>query len=152
MPERAGLAAMERTVPLPMTPAEAFAAVALVAVACDGVLDRKEARALRGQLEPRTPFRDQSESAMGDLFDGLLQTLRTQGADPLLAEALTQLTPEQQETALAMAAQLIHADRVVEPEEQALLERMALQLNVPAERRRQILEVIAVLNRDSLAP
>jgi len=152
MPERAGLAAMERTVPLPMTPAEAFAAVALVAVACDGVLDRKEARALRGQLEPRTPFRDQSESAMGDLFDGLLQTLRTQGADPLLAEALTQLTPEQQETALAMAAQLIHADRVVEPEEQALLERMALQLNVPAERSRQILEVIAVLNRDSLAP
>jgi tellurite resistance protein len=135
-----------------MTPAEAFAAVALVAVACDGVLDRKEARALRGQLEPRTPFRDQSESAMGDLFDGLLQTLRTQGADPLLAEALTQLTPEQQETALAMAAQLIHADRVVEPEEQALLERMALQLNVPAERSRQILEVIAVLNRDSLAP
>jgi len=152
MPERAGLAAMERPVPLPMTPAEAFAAVALVAVACDGVLDRKEARALRGQLEPRTPFRDQSESAMGDLFDGLLQTLRTQGADPLLAEALTQLTPEQQETALAMAAQLIHADRVVEPEEQALLERMALQLNVPAERSRQILEVIAVLNRDSLAP
>ena len=152
MPERAGLAGMERPLPLPMTPAEAFAAVALVAVACDGVLDREEARALRGQLEPRTPFRDQSESAMGELFDGLLQTLRTQGADPLLAEALGHLTPDQQETALAMAAQLVHADRVVEPAEQELLKRMANQLSVPAERSQQILDVIAVLNRDSLAP
>ena len=151
MPERAGLAAMERSVPFPMTPAEAFAAVALVAVACDGVLDREEARALRGQLETRTPFRDQSELAMGDLFDGLLQTLRTRGADHLLTEALGQLTPDQQETALAMAAQLVHADRLVEPAEQELLERMANQLGVPAERSQQILDVIAVLNRDSLA-
>jgi hypothetical protein len=40
----------------------------------------------------------------------------------------------------------------VEPAEQELLKRMANQLSVPAERSQQILDVIAVLNRDSLAP
>ena len=59
-----------------MTSAEAFAAVALAAVACDGSLGRDEAHALRRQLEYRSLYRDRSEAAMGDLFDTLLHNLR----------------------------------------------------------------------------
>lgn len=134
-----------------MTPREAFAAIALVAVACDGTLDRQEAHALRQQLEGRHPYRQASEEEMGTLFDGLLQRLRSQGWQQLLGEALTALNAPQQETALAMAAQLVHCDRVVQPQEQDLLAAMAEQLVVGPERARQILEVIAILHRDSLA-
>ncbi len=137
--------------PVPMTPREAFAAIALVAVACDGTLDRQEAHALRQQLEDRSPYRQATEEEMGSLFDGLLQRLRSHGWQPLLAEALAALNAPQQETALAMAAQLVHCDRVVQPQEQELLAAMAGQLVVGAERAGQILEVIAILHRDSLA-
>ena len=134
-----------------MTPAEAFAAVALVAVACDGSLDREEAHALRQQLEARTPYRNLSEASMGAMFDQLLELLRRDGWQGLLQEALPLLSDDQQETGLAMAAQLVHCDRLVQEEELTMLDRMAGQMRLPAERSRQILEVIALLNRDSLA-
>lgn len=134
-----------------MTPAEAFAALALVAVACDGSLEREEAHALREQLEARTPFRNLSEASMGLMFDQLLEQLRRDGWQGLLGEALPALTPEQQETGLAMAAQLVQCDRLVRQEELAMLESMAGQMSLPQERSRQILDVIHVLNRDSLA-
>lgn len=133
-----------------MTPSEAFAAIALAAVACDGVLDREEAHALRSQLEARTPYRGRSEESMGLLFDGLLERLRLRGWRDLVAEALPVLTPLQQETALAMAAQLVHSDRTVGPEEEELLRTLAEAMELSAERAAQILEVMAVLNRDSL--
>lgn len=134
-----------------MTPREAFAAIALVAVACDGTLDRQEAHALREQLEGRHPYRQATEEEMGSLFDGLLQQLRSHGWQQLLAQALATLNAPQQETALAMAAQLVYCDRVVQPQEQELLAAMAEQVVIGAERARQILEVIAILHRDSLA-
>lgn len=134
-----------------MTPTEAFAALALVAVACDGVLDHAEAQNLRQQLEYRSPYRDLSEATMGAMFDDLLEQLRRDGWQGLLARALPLLNSQQQETGLAMAAQLVHCDRVVQPEEKEMLEAMARQTTLSAERADQILEVIAVLHRDSLS-
>jgi hypothetical protein len=134
-----------------MTPAEAFAAIALAAVACDGTLDHQEARSLRGQLERRHPYVERSEDSMGSLFDGLLNQLRGQGWRPLLSEAIPALSAPQQETALAMAAQLVHCNRVVTAEERELLQEMAAQMQLAPGRAEQILDVIAVLNRDSLA-
>ena len=134
-----------------MTPAEAFAALALVAVACDGALEREEAHALREQLEARTPYRNLSEATMGAMFDDLLEALRRDGWEGLLQQALPVLTPEQHETGLTMTAQLVQCDRVVHEEELAMLERMAEAMALPEGRAGQILEVIALLNRDSLA-
>ena len=142
---------MGEVIPALMTPSEAFAAIALAAVACDGSLDREEAHALRQQLEKRSPYRDLSEVAMGKMFDGLLSTLRRDGWEALVSEAIPLLTPLQQETALAMAAELVHADRVVTETEREMLQRMSGQLQIAAERSQQILEVIALLHRDSLA-
>lgn len=134
-----------------MTPSEAFATVALAAVACDGSLNKEEAHALRAQLAGRTPFRTASEASMGTLFDGLLSRLRQQGWRELLREAIPLLNAPQQETALAMAAQLVHCDRIVEPEERELLRDLAALMTLPPERSAVILDVIGVLNRDSLA-
>ena len=135
-----------------MDSTEAFAAVALCAVACDGVLGKDEAHALRRQLEYRTPYSQRTEAAMGDLFDQLLEALRLDdGLNKLIGEAIPALSPTQQETALAVAAQLVHADRVVGAEERAFLMSLCERMTLPTGKAEAIVEAIMVLNRDSLA-
>lgn len=130
---------------------EAFAAVALAAVACDGTLGRQEARALRQALEYRTPYRDLSEQAMGDLFDGLLDQLHAGGWGSLVHAAIPHLDASQRETSLALAAQLVWADRTVTPTEQQFLQELGQRLALAEGKADQILEVVALLHRDSLA-
>jgi hypothetical protein len=133
------------------TTAEAFAAVALAAVACDGELANLEIRALRQQLEYRKPYRDYSERQMGDLLDRLLAILRAQGVSELIQQAAGALAPDLKETALAMAASLIHADHIQTPEEVAFLEELGTLLALGSGRATQIVEVISLLHRDSIA-
>lgn len=135
-----------------MDPAEAFAAIALCAVACDGVLGKEEAHDLRRQLEYRTPYSERSEAEMGDLFDQLLSVLRLDGGlDQLINDSIPALNACQQETALAVAAQLVHADRVVEPEESAFLSSLCERMTLPPGQAEGIVAAIMALNRDSLA-
>ena len=134
-----------------MTESEAFAAIALATVACDGVLGKDEAHALRRQLEYRTPYKDRSESEMAMLFDQLLKRLREQGSSQLIKDALPQLKGSQQETALAVAVQLIHTDRTVTTEEQAFLNELAQSVDLPQGKAQAVMEAIMALNRDSLA-
>lgn len=131
--------------------AEAFAAIALAAVACDGELAGLEARALRRQLEYRRPFCDYSDAAMVALLDRLLQGLRNSGCDSLVSQAAPLLKADQRETAFAVAAELTQADHVETGDEQAFLQRLADQLAIDPARRAVIIDVINVLNRDTLA-
>ncbi|MCP9839008.1 tellurite resistance TerB family protein [Cyanobium sp. N.Huapi 1H5] len=133
-----------------MNSSEAFAAIGLAAVACDGALDGEEAAMLRQLLEVRSPYANLGEAVMGAMFDGLLGRLRSGGWEQLLVEAAPVLTPPQQETAYAMAALLVHTNRSLKPVEQAMLQRLGELISVPAERCGQILDVMAVLHRDSL--
>ena len=134
-----------------MTDAEAFASIALAAVACAGTLGREEAHALRRSLEYRTPYKDRTEQEMGALFDRLLVTLREQGVNQLVTEALPALNPTQQETALAVAVQLTHADRDVSPAEQVFLNQLCDRLTLPDGRAVAVMEAIMALHRDSLS-
>jgi len=133
-----------------MTTPEAFAAIALAAVACDGKLGRDEAHALRCQLEYRSLYNDSSEAAMGDLFDRLLLLLREQGVQALITTALPQLNPTQQQSALAVAAHLVHADRKITAEETNLLDQLTRQMTLPDNEARMVVEAIKALNRDML--
>lgn len=135
-----------------MTPAEAFAAIPLAAVCSDSSFERQEARILRHQLEPRWPYRTMTPLAIGELVDGLLRRIRHGRWQDLIAEAAKQLTPSQQETAFAIAAQLIFCDRVVTQEEQDFLIHVADELALPEGRARQIVEVLHLLNVDALRP
>jgi len=134
-----------------MDPAEAFAAICLAAVGCDGQLGRDEALQLRSQLEGRAPFAAASEEAMATLFDRLLTVLRQQGWSALVQTAVPVLNPEQRETVLALAAHLVRADRQVQPVEETFLQELSQSLDLPPGRAEQILEVVALLHRDSLA-
>ena len=131
-----------------MTTQEAFAAIALAAVACDGRLGRDEAHALRCQLEYRSLYSDSSEAAMGELFDRLLLLLRDKGVDGLIASALPQLNARQQQSALAVAAHLVHADRKVTPEETEFLDQLTSQMSLPVNEARMVVQAIEALNRD----
>ena len=134
-----------------MTDAEAFASIALAAVACDGTLGREEAHALRRSLEYRTPYKDRTEQQMGAMFDRLLVTLREQGVDQLVTDALPVLTAVQQETALAVAVQLTHADREVSTDAKEFLNKHCARLDLPEGRAGAVKEAIMALHRDSLS-
>ena len=119
-------------------------------MACDGSLGRDEAHALRAQLEYRSLYSSSSEADMGDLFDRLLHRLRDQGVSGLVDEALPVLTLPQQQSALAVASHLAHADRTVTTEESAFLESLSKQMALPEGEAASILVAIEALNRDSL--
>jgi len=133
-----------------MNTAEAFAAIALAAVACDGKLGRDEAHALRRQLENRSLYSNCSEAAMGDLFDRLLLMLREQGVQGLISNAIPELSLRQQQSALAVAAHLVHADRVVNADEMAFLEQLTRDLSLPSDEATMVIASIEALNRDML--
>jgi len=133
------------------SPAEAFAAVALAAMACDGDLSVLEARSLRQQLEFRYPYRQLVDNGMAQLLDKLLQLLREQGWEALVQQAAPHLQPEQAETALAVAATLTQADHVESRAEVSFLHTLSAALAVEPERARMILDVVSILNRDCLA-
>jgi len=129
-----------------MNTAEAFAAVALAAVACDGTLGRDEAHALRRQLEYRSLYNSCSEAAMGELFDRLLAMLREHGVQGLIESSLPVLSRRQQQVALAVAAHLVHADRKVTEGETAFLNQLAIQVSLPDDEARMVIHSIEALN------
>lgn len=133
-----------------MDTAEAFVAIPLAAICSDSRFDREEARVLQDQLRHRAPYRDMDPLALAQLIDGLLREFRRDRWEELITAAVASLTPEQQETALALAAQVIHSDRVLGPAEARFLEQLAAQLSLPQERSATILEVFALLARDGL--
>ena len=87
---------------------------------------------------------------MGELFDRLLTLLREHGVAGLIDSAVPALDQRQQESALAVAAHLVHADRKVTAEESDFLQRLAVQLKLPSGEAQMIIRSIEALNRDSL--
>ena len=134
-----------------MNSAQAFAAICLAAVASDGVLGRDEARSLRIELEFRTPYVGMGEAEMAGLFDELLALWRQHGSESLVGMAVPQLHERQREPALAVAIQLVRADRVLEPEELEFIDKLSKQLDLPEATSQTILQVMDMLHRDALA-
>ena len=87
---------------------------------------------------------------MGELFDRLLLLMREQGVQGLIASALPQLNGKQQQSALAVAAHLVHADRKITAEETDFLDQLTLQMSLPDNEARMVVEAIEALNRDML--
>ncbi len=133
-----------------MTPAEAFALIPLAAVRADHVLNPEEAHLLQTQLRQRSPYRDMDPAAFGLMISNLLLGLRDH-QEAMLREAAVLLSPEQQQTAFALAARLVHGDRIVTAEEAAVLSQLAETLSVAPATLRQIEASFALVSRDCLA-
>jgi hypothetical protein len=132
----------------PMTPAEAFAVIPLAAVSADNLLQPEEASVLNKQLRGQSPYREMSPVAFGTMVSTILLELRERRT-ALLQEAISVLSPPEQEKAYAFAARIVHADRIATPEEASLLAEVGDLLAVPAERLRQIEDSFSLLSPEA---
>ncbi len=128
-------------------PAEAFAAIALIAVAADGYLADAEARALSTTLGRMHLFRSYSGDVMRSMMDRLLGILQRQGAGPLFDAALKSLPHDLYDTTFAVVADLVLADGALSDEEKGLLDDLYHALQLPEALAVKIIEVMLVKNK-----
>lgn len=129
----------------------AFAAIALAAVSWDGVLTPAGSRALRHTLDYRHPFRDFGEEQMVLLMDHLLRRLQRIGAQHLMVEAAATLSPEQRNTAYAVAVEIMRSDGQLEEDERNILANLEAVLELNPEQTSDILSVMNILHADLTA-
>lgn len=130
-----------------MTPAEAFAAITLSAIASDGYISEDETRALTVTLSRMKLYRSYSNDVMEQMFDKLLGILRYEGMNGLFDIAKESLPYEMRESAFAVASDLILADGVIAVEEQEFLNDLYQALSLDSEVATQIVEVMLIKNR-----
>jgi hypothetical protein len=130
-----------------LSPAEAFASIALVAIAADGYLADQEGEDMSFLLSHMKLFSNYQGEVMNRMLDSLLDRLKQQGPGRLVALAKACLPPELRETAFAIATDLILSDRTVTQQEQAFLDDLYRILELPEELALQIVHVMTIKNR-----
>jgi len=108
-----------------MTDQESFLAICIVSVACDGRIRNDEAAALRKVLENRRLFKAVSEREMSEMTTRISCLITDQGFRPVLDSAMESLSSCYHDAAVAVAAYLIGADRIIQPHEQDFLSYLA---------------------------
>ncbi|MDJ0733475.1 MAG: tellurite resistance TerB family protein [Nostocaceae cyanobacterium] len=130
-----------------LSPAEAFAAIALAAIASDGYLSEEEGRAISYTLSRMKLFRSYSHDAMLKIFDKVLGIVRTQGINALFNAAEEFLPHDLREAAFAVAADLLLADGIVTAEERGFLGDLHLSLGITSDTATQIVQVMLIKNQ-----
>ncbi len=130
-----------------LSPAESFAAVALVAIAADGYLSEQESRDMTIMLARMQLFASYSNDVMHRMFDKLLSMLKQQGPGDLIALAKSCLPQDLRETAFAIATDLVLSDGTVTSQEQAFLDDLYRILEIPGDTALQIVQVMTIKNR-----
>lgn len=128
-------------------PAEAFAAIALIAVAADGYATDSEAQAITTTLSRMQLFRSYPGDVMRKMIDRLLSVLQRDGVDVLFNAAMTTLPDELKETAFAVATDIVLADGDVSEEEEALLNDLYRALEISEEMAVKIIDVMMIKNK-----
>jgi tellurite resistance protein len=128
-------------------PAEAFAAIALIAVAGDGYLSDAEIRIIGATLSRMQLFRSYPSEVLGRMFEKLAIIMQRQGTDTLLRAAISSLPYELHETAFAVATDIVLADGEVTQEEEEILNWLCNALNVSKNTALKIIEVMLIKNK-----
>jgi tellurite resistance protein len=132
---------------LALGPAEAFAAIALIAVAADGYAADSEERLLMTTLSRMQLYRSYPADVLEKMIDRLLSILQRKGSDSLLAAAIASLPHELQETVFAVTADIVLSDGEVTEEEEEFLNLLYRALEIPEETALKIIEVMLMKNR-----
>jgi uncharacterized tellurite resistance protein B-like protein len=128
-------------------PAEAFAAITLIAVAADGYAADSELQAISTILSRMQLFRSYPADVMRKMFDRLLNLLQRQGANNLLTTAVEALPHDLLETAFAVTADIVLADGEVTSEEEDLLNQLYRALQISEETAVKIIDVMLIKNK-----
>lgn len=129
------------------SPAEAFAAITLSAVAADGYLSDEEAQGLSFVLSRMKMFKSYPNDVMRRMFDKLIGIQRRDGAMALFQAAQASLPHELRETAFAVATDLVLADGLVTQEEENFLNQLYQALEISGDTAMQIVQVMMIKNR-----
>lgn len=130
-----------------LNPTEAFAAIALIAVAADGYITGSESQAITTTFSRMQLFTNYSGEKMRTMIDQLLNQLQEQGSDALLTAALAKLPTELRETAFAVVTDITLADGEISEEEERLLDSLYNSLEIPEEIATKIIDVMLIKNK-----
>ncbi|MBD2453599.1 tellurite resistance TerB family protein [Nostoc sp. FACHB-87] len=130
-----------------LTSAEAFAAIALVAVTSDAVLSEQQVHNISAVLSRLKLFSSYPEEFIKKLLEKNLNILRCDGFNALFNAAKESLSPELREVAFAVAADLVMTETVVTEEEKNFLNDLYLALDIPRDNAIKILQVLMVKNQ-----
>ncbi|MGB3758283.1 MAG: tellurite resistance TerB family protein [Rivularia sp. (in: cyanobacteria)] len=125
---------------------EAFAGIALIAVASDGNLSQKQANDIYQVLSNLKALNSHSKDDMQSMFDELSGIIRHEGVNSLFDAAKDSLSEELREAAFAIATDLVLADGILAEEEDFLTE-LYQALRIRSETGQKIIEVMFIKNR-----
>ena len=126
---------------------EAFAAVAVAAIASDGNISPEEVQHTVANLSTLQLFRGYNIRDLGKTLDKVADLLRRRGPAPLIEAVKVTLSQEHLETAFFIAADLVLADGVVEAEEKKFLEELQRTLQIDDATALKIVDVVIIKNR-----
>jgi hypothetical protein len=129
-----------------LSQAEAFIAIALIAVASDGNVSQKQARDIYESLSHLKVLNSHSEADMQSIFDDLSGIIRHEGINSLFDAAKDSLSEDLREAAFAIATDLVLADGIL-AEEEDFLSELYQALRIRSEIGQKIIEVMFIKNR-----
>ena len=126
--------------------AEAFAAIALVAIASDGYLSESEEAEMKMRLGRMQLFKS-SMDGFERMKDYLVAALKKHGPNELIQCAKASLPPTLAPTAFTIAVDLVFSDGTVSSEEQSFVDDLRRILAIPDEMALKIVEVMTIKNQ-----
>ncbi|MGB3402954.1 MAG: tellurite resistance TerB family protein [Microcoleaceae cyanobacterium] len=141
------MSAASQTANIQLSAAEAFAAIALTAVAADGYITGSETQIINTTLSRMQLFSEYSDEQKRSMIDRLFCQIQEQGYDQLMNAAITQLPDNLKETVFAIATDITLADGELSEEEENLLNALYSSLEISEEIATKIIDVMLIKNR-----
>ncbi len=126
---------------------EAFAAVAVAAVASDGDISPEEVQRAVINLATLKSFRRHDLRELSNTLNKVSGMIKKRGVSTVIQSAKAVLSADERPSAFFVATDLILADGVVEEQEKKFLEELQTALGIDDETALKISEVVLIKNR-----
>ncbi|MBI2965395.1 MAG: tellurite resistance TerB family protein [Chloroflexi bacterium] len=133
--------------PIVLSTPEAYAAIAVAAIAADGNVTDDEANRTALNLATVAVFRTYELKEMGDVLNRVALLIQRRGPSTVLKAAKDTLSKAQAESAFFLAADLTLADGNFGTDEREFLEQLKNTLGVDDSTALKIVEVVVIKNR-----
>jgi tellurite resistance protein len=126
---------------------EAFAAVAVAAIASDGSISPEEVQRTAVNLSTVQLFRKYDLRDLANTLNKVAGLISRRGPAPVIEAAKAGLAQEHRDTAFFVASDLVLADGIVEAEEKNFLEELQRTLQIDEATALKIVDVVLIKNR-----
>ena len=130
-----------------LEPAEAFAAISLIAVAADGIITESEKQGISNIFSRMELFNNYSEERKKEILNRLLGMIKKKEIKPLFDAAVAKLPKELKETVFAISTDLVLVDGSLAEEEEQLLNELYNALEISETVANNIIDVMIIKNK-----